>query len=117
MKITNVTKNTVIAENADVASTLWTRIKGLLGRTSLTPGEALIITKCRSIHMLFMKFAIDAIFVDRHHRVVHVTGNIRPFQLSAYVPRADFVIECAPGTIGTTKTALGDQLELSGSVS
>jgi len=112
MKITNVTKNTVIAENAGVASTLWARTKGLLGRASIAPGEALIITKCRSIHMLFMKFAIDAIFVDRNHRVVHLTGNIKPFQLSAYVPRADFVIECAPGTIGVTRTAAGDQLTL-----
>src|SRR3989338_6279649 len=63
MRIINKTKNTVIAEQAAMADTVLSLLKGLLGRDSINPGEALIITQCRSIHMFFMKFGIDVIFV------------------------------------------------------
>ncbi len=113
MKILNTSKNTVIARNVRFADTFWTRMKGLLGRRSISSEEALVITKCQSIHMFFMRFAIDAIFVDGKDRVVGLVENIKPFCLSPIFLRSKYVIELRAGTIAATKTALRDQLEKS----
>ena len=113
MKIFNKSKNTVIAQDASVADTFWTRMKGLLGREEVFADEALVITNCRSIHMFFMRFAIDAIFVDDQDRVVGLVENIKPFRLSPIFFRSRYVIELKAGTIAVTKTSLGDQLERS----
>ena len=40
-------------------------MRGLLGRDGLEPGDGLLITKTGSIHMFFMRFAIDAVFLDK----------------------------------------------------
>ncbi len=111
MRILNKSKNTVIAQNARVADTFGARMKGLLGRHEIPAGEALVITKCQSIHMFFMRFAIDAIFVDGQERVVGLVEDIRPFGLSPLFFKARYVIEVAPGTITKTRTELHDHLE------
>jgi uncharacterized protein len=112
MKIINKTKNTVIAEKAMLADTALSRLKGLLGRSSIGASEALIITQCRSIHMFFMKFAIDVIFVDRKNRVVGIVERIKPFGLSPYFWRATAAIELPEGVIALTKTQKGDSIEV-----
>ncbi|OGX27812.1 MAG: hypothetical protein A2705_04470 [Omnitrophica WOR_2 bacterium RIFCSPHIGHO2_01_FULL_52_10] len=116
MEIFNKSKNTVIAQNARLADTFGARMKGLLGRVELRAGEALVITKCQSIHMFFMRFAIDAIFVDGNNRVVGLVEGIKPFRLSPIFFRAKYVIELKPGTIAAAKTSLHDQLESSTSI-
>ena len=65
---------------AVVASRFFQRAKGLIGRSSLPPGEGLLIERCNAIHTFFMKFPIDAIFLDRRGRVVKTVRNIRPWR-------------------------------------
>ena len=112
LRIANKTKNTIISRNARVADTFLPRLIGLLTRESLLLDEALLITRCQSIHMFFMRFAIDAIFVDYNDRVVGLVENIKPFQLSPIFFKASYVIEAATGTIAKTKTSVGDEVEL-----
>lgn len=114
MKIINQTKETEIAKDGRIADTLFSRMKGLLGRDHLDSGEALLITRCQSIHMFFMKFAIDAIFIDRNHCVVGLVRRIKPFRLSACFFKAVSVIECSAGTIEATHTEIGDKISLEG---
>lgn len=111
MKIFNKTRNTVIAQNAILADTFWARMKGLLGRDTISAEEALVITKCQSIHMFFMRFAIDAIFVDKKGRVVGLAERIKPFRLSPLFFRSEYVVELKAGTVEATKTSVGDQIE------
>lgn len=66
---------------AEVARTFWQRFMGLMGRKSLQPGEGMLILKCNSIHTCFMRFPIDATFLDEHDNVVKVVRNIRPWRL------------------------------------
>jgi len=108
MKVRNVTKNTIIAGEAVVADSFLSRMVGLLDRRNLKEGEALIITRCRSIHMFFMKFSIDAIFVDNKDVVVGTVENIRPFCLSPFFWKASYVIELPAGVIMKSRTSLGD---------
>jgi len=95
-----------------MADTFFSRLVGLLNRRSLNTGEALMITHCRSIHMFFMRFAIDAIFVDKENRVVGVVEGIKPFCLSPIFFKASYVIELPEGIIKKSRTAIGDQIQL-----
>ena len=57
------------------------RMRGLIGRKALEPGRGMLILKCNCIHTFFMRFPIDATFLDRDGRVVRVVRNIRPWRL------------------------------------
>ena len=71
----------ILGVRAEVARTFRERTKGILGRDGLPPGEGLLILKCNAIHTLFMAYPIDAVFLDRHDRVVRRVRNIRPWRL------------------------------------
>ncbi len=111
-KIVNTTRQTIIAKHIIVAASTAERMRGLLDRESINPQEALIITNCKSIHMFFMKFAIDVIFVDKAHKVVGLCPNIKPFELSPIFWQASQAIELPTGTIAQTSTHLNDQLTI-----
>jgi len=64
------------------------------------------------IHMLFMKFPIDVIFIDRANTVVGLCPNIRPFQFSPFFPRAHSAIETPAGTIAASQTQMGDSIQI-----
>ncbi|MCB9771506.1 MAG: DUF192 domain-containing protein [Candidatus Omnitrophica bacterium] len=110
MQILNQTRNTILAQKAVLADTAGSRLVGLLKHDSLSDKEGMIITQCRSIHMFFMKFPIDVIFVDRKKVVVGLVRNIKPFRMSPYFWRASCAIELPSGSIDKTKTVLQDQI-------
>ena len=112
MKILNSSKASVIAQYAGKADTFLSRLTGLLGKDNLKPGQGLVIGRCNSIHMFFMKFPIDAIFVGRENRVVGLVENIKPFQVSPIFWQGNFVIEVGVGVIKNSNTALGDLIRL-----
>ena len=86
---------------------------GLLGRSSLKPGEALVIEPCNSVHTAFMRFTIDVVYVDKAGRVVKVSPNMRPFRIGGVFRPPCSVIELPKGTIEATETAPGDELAFS----
>lgn len=88
----------ILGVKAQVARTFVQRAKGLIGRRALAPGEGLLILRCNAIHTWFMRFAIDAVFLDRADRVVRVVRNIRPWRLFVFGGwRAVKVLELAAG--------------------
>ena len=110
--ILNTTKNTVIANKHTIADTFLTRMIGLLNKKTLPFDEALIISRCQSIHMLFMRFSIDVIFVDKSDHVVGLVERITPFRLSRIFFQSSYVVEVAQGIIEQTKTSVGDKIEI-----
>ena len=66
--------------DAEIAETFAERAKGLIGRRGLKSGTGMLITKCNCIHTFFMRFAIDATFLDKSGKVVKVVRNIRPWR-------------------------------------
>ncbi len=108
MLLRNVTRGFVLAERASVARGLWARGMGLLGRSALPEGEALILDPCTSIHMLGMRFAIDAIFVDRAGRCLSVARDLRPWRVGPLVRGTRAVVELPAGAAGPTTP--GDHL-------
>ena len=110
MRIYNTSKSTDIATDARAATGFWSRLVGLLGRSSLRPGQALVLEPCRSIHTAFMRFEIDVIYLDRSQRVVKLVPALKPFRLSGALRRATAVIELPSGTIANSRSAVGDHL-------
>ena len=112
MKIINKTQGTILATEVEIADSILSRLVGLLNRASLSENAGLIITDCRSIHMFFMRFAIDVIFLDRRYKVVGLVKGIKPFRLSPYFWRAYYAVELPSGTINKSKVNVGDQLSV-----
>lgn len=110
MRIDNVTRGTELANLVQAAHSYWARLVGLLGRSSLKQGEALLIEPCNSVHTLFMRFAIDVVYLDKSHRVVKAVSALRPFRVSMGAKGAHAVIELPSGTIASTQLAVGDEL-------
>jgi uncharacterized membrane protein (UPF0127 family) len=101
---TNDNVSAQIASDLKTADTLFSRTKGLLGRSSLPEGEGLWIKRCNSIHTAFMKFPIDVLFVDKDLKVVSVYENLKPWRITRLHFSASSVIELPAGTLaGTTK--------------
>ena len=65
---------------AEVAETMFERMRGLIGRKTLAPGKGMLIPKCNCIHTFFMRFPIDATFLDKNGRTVKVVRNVRPWR-------------------------------------
>lgn len=112
VKITNKTKDTILAEKAQIADTHFDRLKGLLGRASLKQGEGLIIVPCSSIHTFFMKFSIDVIFLNKNYRVVLIANKLPPWRLFGVPFFERFVIELPSGIVKKTNTNIGDLIEI-----
>jgi uncharacterized protein len=73
----------VVCERCTLARNPFSRMRGLLGRTGLDQGEGLLLQPAGSIHTFFMRFPIDAVFLDRSERVVKVASDLRPWRMAA----------------------------------
>jgi uncharacterized membrane protein (UPF0127 family) len=74
---------TVVCERCLLAERPLARLRGLLGRSGLSSGEGLLLRPAGSIHTAFMKFTIDAVFLDRDLRVVKVVPEVVPWRTAA----------------------------------
>ncbi len=101
----------VITTNLKVADGFWTRFLGLMGRSSMEQDEALWIYPCNSIHTCFMRFSIDAVFLDRDFRVVSVCENIKPFRFIWPQTSAKSVLEFPGGSVRRWKIQNGMELK------
>lgn len=99
-----------IVERVEEAADFLGRGVGLLGRDALEPGTGLWIHPCKSIHTFGMRFAIDAVFLDRRHRVVRVVRGLRPWRMVPMVWRASSVVEMPAGRAASAGIRAGDQL-------
>jgi uncharacterized membrane protein (UPF0127 family) len=109
-RLYNPRTGAVLADRIERAVSLPARLRGLLGRTGLDPGEALVIEPCTSIHTFFMRFPIDAAFLSSEHRVIRAISDLRPFRATRFHPGAALVVELPAGTLVRSGTREGDAL-------
>lgn len=109
LRIRNLTRDAILASEAEVADTSRKRRTGLLKRQSLAQGEGLWITPCEAIHTIGMKFAIDVVFLSRTRKVLKLKQNMPPGRVAVCL-WAHSVLELPAGTIAATGTQVGDQL-------
>ncbi|MGB2994024.1 MAG: DUF192 domain-containing protein [Paenisporosarcina sp.] len=94
------------------ALTFWQRFKGLLLYKKPIVDEGLLITRCNSIHMFFMKFPIDAVFLDQSNTVVKVVSHVKPWSVISPVRSAHSTLELPSGTISKRSIGVGDTIIL-----
>ncbi len=103
----------VLAEELEVPRTFIGRGIGLMFRRPLEPGRGMWINPCNGIHMMFMKFAIDAVFLDRNERVKKVYPKLPAWWGAVWIEwGAHSVLELAPGSTAELDLRLGDQIEI-----
>ena len=99
----------VVCDRCVVAASPFSRMKGLLGRSELRPGEGLLLRPASAIHTFFMRFPIDAVFLDRDWRVVGVAGDVAPWR-TAGRKGAKAVLELSAGESARRGVRPGDRL-------
>jgi uncharacterized membrane protein (UPF0127 family) len=109
-ELTVVRTQHLLASRAVWAGSLRARMVGLLGRADLSEGEGLILAPCQAVHMWFMRFAIDVVFVDRAWRVLALCAPLRPWQCSSWVRGAWAAVEVPTGSVAQAQVAVGDTL-------
>jgi uncharacterized protein len=92
----DVSDGQVVCLRCGLADSPWRRLRGLMGRRELAPVEGMLMRRSNSIHTCFMRFPIDAIFLDEEGHVVRVCEHLRPWR-SAVVRGARAVLELPAG--------------------
>jgi uncharacterized protein len=106
-----VTRNdgVVVCEECLVAATPFTRMRGLLGRSSLPSGQGILLRPASSVHTFFMRFPIDVVFLDGELRVVEIAADLRPWR-AAGKRGTRAVLELPAGECARRGLAVGDQI-------
>ena len=109
-KLQNLRTGQTVARQLLIADTFWNRFRGLLGRTSLLPGEGLWLKHCKQVHMMGMKFPLSVWYLDKTGHVVAIVDDLRPWRISPCLRNAESIIEFPAGWGKETNTQLGDEL-------
>jgi uncharacterized membrane protein (UPF0127 family) len=113
VRVRNLTRDNILCEQCEVATSLWARTRGLMGRSTLGEGEGLWIVRCPSIHMFNMKFAIDAVFVTRDNIVTDIAAELargKTYVAHGGAGKPVAVIELPAGSAARNGTCIGDAL-------
>ncbi|WP_229711456.1 DUF192 domain-containing protein [Pectinatus frisingensis] len=94
----------------EAADTFLKRLIGLMGRKKLPPDQGMLLSPCNSIHMLFMRFAIDAVYLDRDNRIIRIVRHLQPWLGISLCFRAHAVLEVTAGTAQLSGYHVGLQL-------
>jgi uncharacterized protein len=103
---------TQVCGRCSLADSAPTRLKGLLGRDRLEHGEGMLLRPAPAIHTCFMRFPIDAVFLDRGLQVVGVTPELRPWRWARRAG-ARAVLELGAGEADRLGVRAGERLKLS----
>ena len=118
--VRNLSRGTVLASELETADGLWAKFLGLMGRPTLPDGACLWLPESNGIHMMFMRFPIDAVFVGRPDGDDGARpGAVRPPRTcppgagsSRWSAAPTACWSCPSGTIAATGTMVGDRLLL-----
>ena len=98
-----------MCERCLLAETALTRMRGLLGRRELPSGEGILLKPASSVHMAFMRFAIDAVFLDADMRVLKIAADLQPWRMAG-ARRSKSVLEIPAGEAARRGLSVGDRL-------
>jgi len=110
VRVINRTRDTLLAERAELADNYWTRLVGLMGRRELPPGSGLVLKPGGGIHMWFMRIRLDVVHVDKRDRVTHVLRGIKPWRFGPLFVGGKLAIEIPVGSADSTQ--VGDEIDL-----
>jgi len=101
----------VVCERCEIPESALGRTRGLLGRDGLEAGGGMLIDRAPSVHMFFMRFPIDVVFLDRDRKVVRVVERLRPWRVAG-ARRAAAALELPAGAAAAAGVEVGEILIL-----
>lgn len=110
LRAENTARGSVLGTRIALADRWWQRLRGLIGRSALDPGEGLILRPCRAVHMAWMAFPLDIAFLDQRGGVVATYHGLAPGARSKWHPDALDALELPAGTLERTGTVNGDTI-------
>ncbi len=113
----NRTRGTVLCERLETAGGVMGRGRGLVGRDRLEAGAGMLFDAGRLqpfmwMHMFFMRFPIDIVFLDAGGRVLRIDHRLKPWRLSSIAIGARRAIEIAAGAAAASRSEPGDLIEI-----
>ena len=111
LRALNRSKGTVLCERLESAVGMAEQSRGLLGRDGLGAGSGMLFETSVPfmwMHMFFMRFAIDIVFLDKTDRVIRINETLKPWRLSSMVFGARKALELEAGASSRSQTAVGD---------
>ena len=99
----------IVCERVVVADRAHRRMRGLLGRKYLRQGEGMVLRPGWSIHTAFMRFPIDAVFLDADQVVIKVEHEIGPWR-TVSCRGAREVVELPAGECHRRGLEVGDRV-------
>ena len=109
VRIRRTADGAVVVERCEIPESAYGRMRGLLGRDGLEPGSGMLIDAAPSVHMFFMRFPIDVVFLDRDRKVVRVVERLRPWRVAG-ARRAAAALELPAGAAAAAGVEIGDVL-------
>lgn len=91
--LNNKNKKVLLLEKVIIAKNFKDRLKGLMFKETLEPKTGLLLVNCKSIHMFFMKFSLDLIFLDKNMNILKITKNIKPGKIDLGIKNTKYVLE------------------------
>ncbi len=108
VRVTNSTRGRELGTRVILADWFWPRLRGLIARPRIEPGEGLMIVPCRGVHMYMMTYPIDVALLDRGGEVVAMYRELAPGARTRWHGDAHQALEVPAGMLAETSTALGD---------
>jgi len=115
LRAINATRATVLCGNLEEAGGITGKSRGLLGREGLEEDTGMLFEAGRlepfmCMHMMFMRFAIDVVFLNRDGVVIRINDNLRPWRISSVVWGARRALELCAGAAAQSATQVGDRI-------
>ena len=95
--------------DVELAESFFDRLRGLMLRKNLPEGRGLLLAPCNSVHMGFMRFSIDVVYLDKDFRVKKIVRKLRPWIGLSACFGAWAALEVASGEVDRLKLEVGQK--------
>jgi len=107
----NISSNKNVTTNTFEANSFIKRLNGLMGKKSIESDYCLVLKPCNQIHMFFMKFSIDVVYLDKDSIVCDIDYDLKPWTISKKRKNALSVLEFNSGFVNG-KIEINDHLRI-----
>jgi uncharacterized membrane protein (UPF0127 family) len=101
----------IIASQTKEAKSFRDRLMGLMFVKEMDGYDGILFDNCRAIHTHFMKFEMDAIFLDKNNKVIKIIRKMKPWRFSSIYLKANKVLELKGGATPESLQE-GEELEV-----
>jgi Uncharacterized conserved protein len=108
----NMESNQIVCDKVIIANSFFKRLKGLMFTKELPSDSSMYICPCNQIHMFFMNYNIDVLYVDKNNMVIAVDENMKPGIMGKKVKGAAAVVELQAGKVKESNIKVGQVLEI-----